>query len=223
MLNGSYNKSVTMKNKKILVFSPHADDVEIAMGGTIAKLSKDNQVVLVTCIMPTENRAGKKDQQMIDNRGIEQAKAAGILGVQLHLMDIDTYNFTYNREYVKLFDQLIYAHEPDVVFSCWEHDTHQDHQTLAKILYSALRKNNISYYMYESTNLGGGVGSNQFAPQVFVDISGNPLQKKIEALKQYQAYIGNVTESIVARSKYRGGIIGVDHAESFQVIKQLEL
>ena len=212
-----------MKNKKILVFSPHADDVEIAMGGTIAKLSKHNDITLVTCILPTEDRAGNHDQQMIDNRGIEQAKSAGILGAQLHLIDIDAYNFTYNREYVKLFDQLIVSHEPDVVFSCWEHDTHQDHQTLAKILYSALRKNNISYYMYESTNLGGGIGSNQFAPQVFIDISGEPLQKKIEALKQYKTYIGNVTESIIARSKYRGGIIGVDHAESFQVIKQLEL
>ena len=212
-----------MKNKKILVFSPHADDVEIAMGGTIAKLSKHNNVTLVTCILPTEDRAGNHDQQMIDNRGIEQAKSAGILGAQLHLIDIDAYNFTYNREYVKLFDQLIVSHEPDVVFSCWEHDTHQDHQTLAKILYSALGKNNFSYYMYESTNLGGGVGSNQFAPKVFVDISGEPLQKKIEALKQYKTYIGNVTESIIARSKYRGGIIGVDHAESFQVIKQLEL
>jgi LmbE family N-acetylglucosaminyl deacetylase len=212
-----------MKNKKILVFSPHADDVEIAMGGTIAKLSQDNEIVLVTCILPTENRAGDKDQQMIDNRGTEQAKSAEILGAELHLMNLDAYKFAYNREYVKLFDQLIVSHDPDVVFSCWEHDTHQDHQTLAKILYSALRKNNISYYMYESTNLPGGLGGNQFAPQVFVDISGDPLKKKIEALKQYQTYIGNAIESIIARSKYKGGIIGVDHAESFQVIKQLEL
>ena len=212
-----------MKNKKILVFSPHADDVEIAMGGTIAKLSRDNEIVLVTCILPTENRAGDKDQQMIDHRGTEQAKSARILGAKLHLMNLDVYKFAYNREYVKLFDQLILAHEPDVVFSCWEHDTHQDHQTLAKILYSALRKNDISYYMYESTNLPGGLGGNQFAPQVFVDISGDPLKKKIESLKQYQTYIGNAIESIIARSKYKGGIIGVDHAESFQVIKQLEL
>ena len=29
-----------MNKKKIVVFSPHADDAEIAMGGTIAKLSK---------------------------------------------------------------------------------------------------------------------------------------------------------------------------------------
>ncbi len=212
-----------MKNKKILVFSPHADDVEIAMGGTIAKLSQDNEIVLVTCILPTENRAGDKDQQMIDNRGTEQSKSAEILGAELHLMNLDAYKFAYNREYVKLFDQLIVSHDPDVVFSCWEHDTHQDHQTLAKILYSALRKNNISYYMYESTNLPGGLGGNQFAPQVFVDISGDPLKKKIEALKQYQTYIGNAIESIIARSKYKGGIIGVDHAESFQDIKQLEL
>ena len=176
------------------MFSPHADDVEIAMGGTIAKLSKENEIVLVTCILPTEDRQGNTDQQMIDTRGIEQAKSAKILGAKLHLMNLDSYKFAYNREYVKLFDQLIVSHQPDVVFSCWEHDTHQDHQTLAKILYSALRKNNISYYMYESTNLPGGLGGNQFTPHVFVDISGTPIKKKIEALNQYKNYIGNVIE-----------------------------
>jgi LmbE family N-acetylglucosaminyl deacetylase len=212
-----------MKNKKILVFSPHADDVEIAMGGTIAKLSEHNEVVIVTCILPTEDREGNKDQQMIAKRGIEQAKSASILGAGLHVMNIDSYKFAYTREYVKLFDQLILSHDPNVVFGCWEHDTHQDHQTLAKILYSALRKNNISYYMYESTNLPGGLGANQFCPHVFVDISGTPLKKKIESLKQYRTYIGDAIESITARSKYKGGIIGVDHAETFQVIKQLEI
>jgi len=211
-----------MKNKKILVFSPHADDVEIAMGGTIAKLSKNNEVTIVTCILPTENSSGEKDQQMIDQRGIEQARSASILGAYLHVIDVDGYNFSYNREYVKLFDQLVTSHSPDVVFGCWEHDTHQDHQTLAKILYSVLRKNDISYYMYESTNLPGGIGSRQFNPQVFVDISGDPMKKKIKALEQYKSYIGNVIDSIIARSKYQGGIIGVEHAETFQVIKQLD-
>ena len=43
-----------MKKKKIVVFSPHADDAEIAMGGTIAKLSKDNKVTIVTAIIPIE-------------------------------------------------------------------------------------------------------------------------------------------------------------------------
>lgn len=212
-----------MKNKKILVFSPHADDVEIAMGGTIAKLSKDNDITMITCILPSEDRHGDKDQQMIDNRGDEQSRSAAILGAKLHLMNLDAYEFAYNRHFVKMFDQLIVSHRPDVVFSCWEHDTHQDHQTLAKILYSALRKNDISYYMYESTNLPGGLGGTQFVPHVFVDISGEPIQKKIEALHQYKNYIGDVIESITARSKYKGGVVGVDHAETFQVIKQLEL
>ena len=49
-----------MNKKKIVVFSPHADDAEIAMGGTIAKLSKNNQVTIVTAIIPSENILGKK-------------------------------------------------------------------------------------------------------------------------------------------------------------------
>jgi len=36
------------------------------------------------------------------------------------LIDIDAYKFAYTREYVKMFDQLIRSHEPDVVFGCWE-------------------------------------------------------------------------------------------------------
>ena len=77
--------------------------------------------------------------------------------------------------------------------------------------------------MYESTNLPGGLGGNQFFPHIFVDISGAPIKKKIEALNQYKNYIGDVIESITARSKYKGGVVGVEYAETFQVVKQLEL
>ena len=41
-----------MNKKNILIFSPHADDAEIAMGGTIAKLSKKNKVTIITAIIP---------------------------------------------------------------------------------------------------------------------------------------------------------------------------
>ena len=69
-----------MDNKKILVFSPHADDVELSMGGTIAKLSKTNDVTIITCIVPEEGIDGHKDKFMFDNRANEQTEAAKILG-----------------------------------------------------------------------------------------------------------------------------------------------
>ena len=77
-----------MINKNIVVFSPHADDAEIAIGGTISKLSKKNKITIVTAIIPNENIFGKKNKYMIENRLKEQKKSAKILGAKLILLNI---------------------------------------------------------------------------------------------------------------------------------------
>ena len=33
-----------------------------------------------------------------------------------------------HKEIQKLLDQNIQRYKPDIIFSCWEHDTHQDHK-----------------------------------------------------------------------------------------------
>ncbi len=215
-----------MKKKKIVVFSPHADDAEIAMGGTIAKLSKDNKVTIVTAIIPIENIQGEKNQYMVDNRLNEQKKSAKILGANLIVLNINQYEFSYHRKYIQIIDKLIFKLKPDIVFSCWEHDTHQDHQTLSKIIYSALRKNNISLYLYEAM-LPGGINSNVFNPTLYLDIS-KQIKKKIDSLNKYKSVFknknntySNYYDSIIARAKFRGGCIGVKYAEAFQAIKQI--
>tara|TARA_Y100001970_G_scaffold157570_1_gene192764 strand:- start:3286 stop:3945 length:660 start_codon:yes stop_codon:yes gene_type:complete len=215
-----------MKKKKIIVFAPHADDAEIAMGGTISRLSKNNKVTIVTAIIPNENVRGKKNQYMINNRLKEQKKSAKILGANLVVLNINQYEFGYFRKFIQIIDNVIFNLKPDIVFSCWEHDTHQDHQALSKIIYSALRKNNISLYLYEAM-LPGGINSNVFNPTLFIDIS-KQIKKKIASLKQYKSVFKNKNntysryyDSIIARAKFRGGCIGVEYAEAFQVIKQI--
>jgi len=217
-----------MKNKKILALAPHADDVEIAMGGTIAKLSKQNDVTIITSIIPSENHLGKKNQYMVENRLKEQEKSAKILGAKLKVLNFSQYEFKFSRKYIQIFDTIINKSNPDIIFCCWEHDTHQDHKALAQITYSVLRKNDISLYAYEAM-LPGGLNANTFDPQLFVDIS-NHIKVKIKALKQFKSVFknkkntySNYFDSIIARAKYRGGTIGVDYAESFQVIKQINL
>ena len=65
-----------MKKKlNILVVSPHADDAEIAMGGTIAKyVSLNHNVTILTAVLPKENILGKVDDFMNKNRFLEQKK-----------------------------------------------------------------------------------------------------------------------------------------------------
>ena len=103
----------------------------------------------------------------------------------MQTLNLDPYNFKFNREYVKIFDERIKKIRPDVIFSCWEHDTHQDHKTLANIIFSVSRKNDISLYMYEAM-LPGGINTNSFNPQLFIDIS-KFMKTKIKSINCYKS------------------------------------
>ena len=212
----------------IIVLSPHADDAEIAMGGTIAKyVDEGHNITIITAILPKENLEGNTDEFMSKNRRKEQEKSANILGANLEILGLDPYDFAFNRKYIKLFDQKIKSYKPDMIFSCWEHDTHQDHKNLAKILFAVTRKNNISLNMYEAM-LPGGINTYSFNPQYFVNIS-KYIDLKIKALKAYESVFINKKnnyskyfDSIVGRAKFRGEIIGVDYAEAFLIVKKIE-
>ena len=219
-----------MKKKlNILVLSPHADDAELGMGGTIAKLVKQkNNVTILTAILPKENLSGRVDKYMENKRYKEQINSSKLLGAKLQTLNLDPYDFKFNREYVKIFDEKIKKIQPDLIFSCWEHDTHQDHKTLANIIFSVSRKNNISLYMYEAM-LPGGINTNAFNPQLFIDIS-KFMKTKIKSIKCYKSVFqrkknnySNFMDSITARAKFRGEMIGVKYAECFVVVKKIEL
>ena len=218
-----------MKKKlNILAISPHADDVEIAMGGTIAKyVDEGHNVTILTAILPNENKSGKLDKFMNKNRIIEQRNSAKILGVKVDILGLDPYDFSFNRKYIKIFDKKINEYKPDIIFSCWEHDTHQDHKNLSNIIFAITRKNNISLNMYE-VMLPGGLNTYPYNPQYFVNIS-KYIDVKISSIKAYKSVFESDTnnyssyfDSIIGRAKFRGGVIGVDYAEAFVIAKKIE-
>jgi LmbE family N-acetylglucosaminyl deacetylase len=164
---------------------------------------------------------------MKHNRLKEQISAAKVLGCEVEVLNIDPYEFSYNRKYIQIYDKIIKKNNPDLVFCCWNHDTHQDHQTLSKIIFSTLRKNNISLYQYEAM-LPGGVNENSFNPNYYVDIS-KFIKKKINSIKQYKSVFSrkknlysNYFDTIIARARFRGGTIGTKYAESFKIVKKIE-
>jgi LmbE family N-acetylglucosaminyl deacetylase len=219
-----------MKKKlNILAISPHADDVEIAMGGTIAKyVDEGHNVTIMTAILPHENKDGNVDKYMKENRIIEQKNSAKILGAKLDILALDPYDFSFNRKYIKIFDQKINAYKPDLIFSCWEHDTHQDHKNLSEIIFSVTRKNNISLNMYE-VMLPGGLNTHPYNPQYFINIS-KYIDQKISSIKAYKSVFelnsnnySNYFDSIIGRAKFRGGVIGVDYAEAFVIAKKIDI
>jgi len=199
----------------IIVFSPHPDDAEVLMGGTIARYAqKGHDVLIVVVTIPSQK----------EKRIEESKKAAAILGARISVLDLDPYELVFNRGLVEIFDQVIKDSQPDIIYTCWLHDSHQDHVNVSKTTIAAARKNNCSLYMYEQA-LPSGLTPYGFRAQAFVDVS-DTMELKIESVLAHQSQVQNFSEQwiqgILARASYMGFQINVKYAEAFEVVKEIK-
>jgi len=205
------------EKQSVLAFGAHPDDIEIGMGGTVAKLNgMGYDVNLVVATLPNFVKTDTKEQ-----RRIEATMSAKVMGSkQPEFLDLSPDEIIFSRKFVGLIDQIIHKYEPEAVFTQWIGDSHQDHQALTKSVISASRDLN-NLFMYETT-IPGGVTEKTFRPQLYIDIS-ETLEIKKNALNCFDSqkircgdpWIG----AIVGRSSYRGYQMNTQYAEAFEVIK----
>ncbi len=109
----------------------------------------------------------------------------------------------------------------DEIYTCWEHDSHQDHQIVSKAVLAASRRNNINVIFFEPI-LPGGITPYGFIINYIVDIS-DTIDTKMKSIQAYKSQIEKFgvewLDVICGRSKLRGFQIGVDYAEAFQIVK----
>lgn len=200
----------------VLAFGAHPDDLEIGMGGTLAKLGANDQNNVVGIVATLSSNE--------ETRRVESYKAAEILGIKIELLEIDFHSLFSSREIVKIIDSLIQKYSPDLIFTHWNHDSHQDHNALTDAVIAASRKNKCSLYMYEQT-LPGGIVPESFRAQVFVDIT-DFIEQKIDSVDAHQSQIVKNNkwwlDGIRGRAMYRGNQIGVKYGEAFEVIKEIK-
>ena len=202
----------------ILVISAHADDAEVSMGGTIAKMTAySHDVRLLVCIIPHEDRDGSVIREAKKTRWNFQNKAADILETSVEILDMDPYTFGLNRDLVKKIDKEIFSYDPDVIFTHWNHDSHQDHKAVSNATFAAARKNDASVLMYEQLTLGG-ITPNSFSSHVYVDIS-DSIDQKIDSVRSYKFLTDDNIDAVYSLARFRGHQIGVRYAECFGVCK----
>lgn len=199
---------------RILAFGAHPDDVEVGMSGTIAEYArKGHEVLIVIAAIPTEREL----------RPNEAKNAAEILGAKLTILDIEPNNLVFNRELVHRFDEIIKEYSPHVVYTHWNHDSHQDHVAVANTVITSTRANNCSLYMYEPT-IPGGIVPYSFRAQSFVDIS-EVIDMKMNSIMAHKSQLKANGEwwqyGIKGRAMYRGYQINVNYAEAFEVVREI--
>lgn len=206
-----------MESKSILVFGAHPDDLEIGMGGTIAKLSAMGyEVQPIIATLPNFVKSDTKE-----GRKTESVLSAKVMGCKSPVfLDLSPEEMIFGRKFISLIDSLVTKYKPDSVFTQWYGDSHQDHQILTKSVISACRGQN-NLFMYETT-IPGGITENSFRPQLFVDIS-DTLDTKKNALECFESQFVRCGEiwipAIIGRCSYRGYQIKSKYAEAFEVVK----
>jgi len=216
----------------VLVISPHPDDLEIGMGGTVAKFTESG--VNVVSMVVTDGRRstslyGLSEDEMVELRASEVRNATAVLGIGylilLSLTDLRSAEngisfVTALKEAVKRFSPSeIYMPHPEI-------DKHPTHRAVSSAAIEALRgmdrgllPDGLRIWCYEVwTPLPSYDRIEDISLQMHVK------EAAIDAHKSQIEY-KNYTEGMKGLNRYRavfnqtGGLTVVEYAEVFAEIE----
>ena len=217
-----------MGDKRVMIFPPHPDDGELAMGGTIAKLIDEGWDVVVADMSSGEpTPAGSREI-----RAAETEKASTALGITRRInLGLPNRFFEENIESRVTIAEAIREYKPRWLFGPFRPDAHPDHIHASRLIEDArfhakLTKTEMKHdphhpekiiYFY-ATHLR--VHPN---PSFVVDVT--PYwDRKIEAVHAYRSQFwdnqpeekqGWILEHVEALCRYFGNRIGVKYGEPF--------
>jgi LmbE family N-acetylglucosaminyl deacetylase len=210
------------KKLKIIAIGAHPDDIELACGGVLASaIEKGHDVTMVVATGNSSlDHNGNSIRTDIEAKQ-EQANAAKKLGIiKVEVLGFHDMNVPYSQQLISELDKIINDIKPDIIFTHFVFDTHQDHIRTAQSTLSAARKQN-TILLYEPINPSGR-GYIPFRAQVYFDIS-KTIKQKLDSLKehksQYKKYGDSWIEGVTARAKFRGFEMGVNYAECFELVR----
>lgn len=200
---------------RILILGAHPDDIEFAMGGTLAKLKREKNQIFVAVFSPS--------LQLTQNKHIleelhNSMKIFGIRDNQYKLFDFRTRMFPVSspeiqNEIFNLKKEL----RPEIVFCPAENAMHPDHSTVGRCVNSVFQETPI--YSYEDVR-----GNHKQMITHWEEITKSDLEKKILALKcyksQFKRHYYNF-DKIRALASSRGLQIGLDLVEGFEHIRSI--
>lgn len=193
---------------KVLVIGSHPDDFEFGCGGTLIKLSKNNSQINLLVMTKGEVGGDARIRQQ------EQLKVCKYLKAKIFWGRYKDTKIPLNKSLIDNIEKVIKEVKPDLIFTHYPKDTHQDHRNVAEATITATRYiRNVLFYETPS--------SIDFSPTVFVDI-GDVIDEKLHLLQLHASQINatkvkslSITEAATATSIFRGYQNRTKYAEGF--------
>ncbi|HWI36522.1 MAG TPA: PIG-L family deacetylase [Burkholderiales bacterium] len=196
--------------KTVLAVGAHADDIELAVGGTMARLRRAGaRVVMLVVSLPGDAKRRRREAE----------KAAGILGCELRVLmeeggrieDLKSYQL------VSMIDRQVRELEPAAMLTHGPTEFHRDHVLVHEACVSSQRLRYFDFFTYQP-NFCRPVPI-AFHPRAYVDIS-DTIETKMRAIEAHQSQFqsrGLDTAMYRDIARMNGRMAGVQYAEGLDI------
>lgn len=206
---------------KVLILAPHPDDAEFGLGGTISKLQRMGKEIHVAVFSDCEKSTPAGfEKGDIEKEMYNSFEFLGIKKENQHILKFEVREFPSKRQ--EILESLIMLRKevkPDLVFLPSSSDVHQDHKTISEEGIRAFKHTNLLGYEMPWNNFG-------FTSFMYVNLDQEDVDTKIGALNCYETQkhrsYSNV-DFVMSLAKVRGIQIQKEYAESFEVIRFIQL
>lgn len=201
--------------KNVLCLSPHPDDIEYSISGTIKKY---NQTRFETFCF---SASGKNDKTVTQDRYGEIKQFWKSYGCKNLKQKISAECYIQDKqfeEWVQLIELLINECNFDCVLAPSYEDSHNDHKYINSMVEPILRVNNANFIEYKTPS-----SLNSWIPNLFVDVSEH-VDFKVDCL--YDSFKSQNHKSYFDKENLKNFHInfqclkkGIKYAEQFKIVR----
>jgi LmbE family N-acetylglucosaminyl deacetylase len=199
--------------RRILAIGAHPDDLELACGGTLAKLVDSGHEVHV--LVMSRGAVGGDESERIH----EAQRGAAFLGA--HTVTVhdfpDTALSHAEQGLVVAIEATVDRVDPDVILTHSAHDQHQDHAAVHAATLRAARQRS-TILCFESPSV-----TRAFDPSIFVDIA-DYLDVKVQAVRLHRDQADKPymsAQRLRGLATFRGAQAKRDFAEGYEAVRVL--
>ena len=162
--------------KSLLFLGAHPDDIEIGCGGTVIRLLKERRISKVTWVVFSGNTTRKREA-----RASASAFLKGVRNKTIITKSFRDGYFPYDGAIKDVFEELKSIVSPDIVFTHYRDDRHQDHRVISDLTWNTFRDHLV--LEYEVPKYDGDLGS----PNFFVPMNELTYRNKANLILEHFA------------------------------------
>lgn len=198
--------------KRVLFLGAHPDDIEIGCGALIHNIVNKTEIL---CVTLSDNQKNP-DLKKVRDEHLRSMKVLGVPEEKVLFGPFTTRIFQNSRQDIlEYFLKLRKEFKPDLIFTHSRQDVHQDHNTMTDEALRAFRGITVLGFDVVRSSYG-------FFPHFLIEVTEEDVNKKIEALSQYDTYQdryyfnAELTRSIMVR---HGALAERPFAEGFDILR----